>query len=442
LMARYANKDYLSCQDLRLFLETEQGMLGVTTQFCKDVVEKYEPAPDARQNNFMTVDGSPFSKYFIASSHKTYLVDDRRGPVSVDGLSSALERNCRLIELDVWDPNESHGDTEPMVQNGVLATSKLPLSEALNTICEMAFERTRYPLLLQLSVQCSHEWQKEVAKLLTTHLGTKLYVPSTDPTDWTDGKTIPTPWDFQLKILIMGRRESCSTDSIEIPEDGTTRSSRRKSPRVTLCKELSDLVPSFLQVKTVHDLMATAPNSPTNTSRNDSTNLNPQEFWNHGVQLVALNYQTPGLMIDLQQGRFSENGGCGYVLKPAIMDEELFVAGEKPPTSPQILHLRILSGQQLPRPRGSNVKGDSSDPFVVIEIFGIPSDCAEERTKTVKNDGHNPSFDESFQFQVSVPELALVRFLVLDDEFIGDDFIGQYTIPFECLQPGKKLFKL
>ncbi|KAK6027799.1 hypothetical protein OSTOST_06170, partial [Ostertagia ostertagi] len=47
-----------------------------------------------------------------------------------------------------------------------------------------------------------------------------------------------------------------------------------------------------------------------------------------------------------------------------------------------------------------------------------------------------PSFDESFQFQVSVPELALVRFLVLDDDFIGDDFIGQYTIPFECLQPG------
>jgi len=31
---------------------------------------------------------------------------------------------------------------------------------------------------------------------------------------------------------------------------------------------------------------------------------------------------------------------------------------------------------------------------------------------------------------------ALVRFLVLDDDFIGDDFIGQYTIPFECLQSG------
>ncbi|KAJ1374931.1 hypothetical protein KIN20_038138 [Parelaphostrongylus tenuis] len=491
LMVRYANKDYMSCQDLRLFLETEQGMVGVTTQFCEDVVEKYEPAPEAKQNNFMTVDDccvfdpshssvwmdmkQPFSKYFIASSNKTYIVDDQHGPVSVDGLTAALERNCRLIELDVWDPNESQGDAEPMVQNGMLATNKLPLSKALKTIRDIAFERTRYPLLLHLSVQCSHEWQKEVAKLLITYLGNKLYIPSTDTTDWSNGKNIPTPWDFQWKILIMGRRASDSSDGAESPDNGFSRSSRRISPRITLCKELSDLIPTFLQVKAVHDLMATAPNSSTmnprknvaslnestalrlihtypqefgqttreyvvnvypDASRNDSTNLNPQEFWNHGVQLVSLNYQTPGLMIDLQKGRFSENGECGYVLKPSIMDEELFVASEKPPTSSQILHLRILSGQQLPRPRGSNVKGDSSDPFVVIEIFGIPSDCAEERTKTVKNDGHNPSFDESFQFQVSIPELALVRFLVLDDEFIGDDFIGQYTIPFECLQPG------
>ena len=61
--------------------------------------------------------------------------------------------------------------------------------------------------------------------------------------------------------------------------------------------------------------------------------MNPQEYWNIGVQLVALNYQTPGLMMDLQvrnislllsylclplqEGKFQANGACGYVLKPA-----------------------------------------------------------------------------------------------------------------------------
>lgn len=38
--------------------------------------------------------------------------------------------------------------------------------------------------------------------------------------------------------------------------------------------------------------------------------------------------------------------------------------------------------------------------------------------------------------QVNMPELALLRFVVLDDDYIGDDFIGQYSVAFECLQPG------
>ena len=52
--------------------------------------------------------------------------------------------------------------------------------------------------------------------------------------------------------------------------------------------------------------------------------------------------------------------------------------------------------------------------------------------------GYNPIFDESFEFQINLPELALVRFSVLDDDYIGDEFIGQYTIPFECMQTGKE----
>ena len=37
--------------------------------------------------------------------------------------------------------------------------------------------------------------------------------------------------------------------------------------------------------------------------------------------LVALNYQTPGLMTDLYDGKFRQNGQCGYVLKPGVMRE-------------------------------------------------------------------------------------------------------------------------
>ena len=61
---------------------------------------------------------------------------------------------------------------------------------------------------------------------------------------------------------------------------------------------------------------------------------------------VALNYQTSGLMMDLNDGRYMANGACGYVLKPAIMREEIayFSANTRdviPGVSPQILHVKV-----------------------------------------------------------------------------------------------------
>lgn len=76
-----------------------------------------------------------------------------------------------------------------------------------------------------------------------------------------------------------------------------------------------------------------------NITRVDSSNMNPQEFWNFGVNLCALNYQTPGLMMDLQEGKFAANGGCGYTLKPAIMNDEVFSPVEKMPFAPQVSFL-------------------------------------------------------------------------------------------------------
>ncbi|XP_041822892.1 inactive phospholipase C-like protein 2 [Melanotaenia boesemani] len=175
--------------------------------------------------------------------------------------------------------------------------------------------------------------------------------------------------------------------------------------------------------------------------RIDSSNMNPQDLWKCGCQIVSMNFQTAGLMMDLNTAWFRQNGSCGYVLRPAIMRQEVsyFSADTRdtvPGVSPQLLHVKVISGQNLPKPRGSGAKGDVVDPYVYVEIHGIPADCTERRTRTVTQNGDNPIFDESFEFQINLPELAMVRFVVLDDDFIGDEFIGQYTIPLECLQPG------
>jgi hypothetical protein len=52
--------------------------------------------------------------------------------------------------------------------------------------------------------------------------------------------------------------------------------------------------------------------------------------------------------------------------------------------------------------------------------------------------GENPQFNETFEFEISFPELTMIRFVVLDDDSLDYDFIGQFTLPFDCVQPGQR----
>ncbi|XP_042739308.1 1-phosphatidylinositol 4,5-bisphosphate phosphodiesterase eta-2 isoform X2 [Lagopus leucura] len=175
--------------------------------------------------------------------------------------------------------------------------------------------------------------------------------------------------------------------------------------------------------------------------RVDSSNYNPQPFWNAGCQLVALNYQSEGRMLQLNRAKFSANGNCGYVLKPDCMCQGIFNPNSEDPLPGQLkkqLVLRIISGQQLPKPRDSMLgdRGEIIDPFVEVEVIGLPVDCFKEQTRVVDDNGFNPMWEETLVFTLHMPEIALIRFLVWDHDPIGRDFIGQRTIAFSSMMPG------
>ncbi|XP_044208163.1 1-phosphatidylinositol 4,5-bisphosphate phosphodiesterase eta-2a isoform X2 [Thunnus albacares] len=175
--------------------------------------------------------------------------------------------------------------------------------------------------------------------------------------------------------------------------------------------------------------------------RVDSSNFNPQPFWNAGCQLVALNYQSEGRVLQLNRAKFYSNGNCGYIIKPACMCEGAFNPNLEDPLPGQMkkqLVLKIISGQQLPKPKDSMLgdRGEIIDPFVEVEIIGLPVDCCKEQTRVVDDNGFNPMWEETLVFTVHMPELALVRFLVWDHDPIGQDFIGQRTIAFNSMMPG------
>ncbi|XP_057203729.1 1-phosphatidylinositol 4,5-bisphosphate phosphodiesterase eta-1 [Triplophysa rosa] len=175
--------------------------------------------------------------------------------------------------------------------------------------------------------------------------------------------------------------------------------------------------------------------------RIDSSNFNPQTYWNVGCQLVALNYQTDGRMMQLNRAKFMVNGGSGYVLKPGAMSKGSFnpLNDDPLPANPkkQVV-IKIISGQQLPKPPDSMLgdRGEIIDPFVEVEIIGIPADCCKEQTRVVDDNGFNPVWEETLSFTLHMPEVALVRFLVWDHDPIGRDFVGQRTVAFSSLMPG------
>jgi phosphatidylinositol phospholipase C gamma-1 len=166
-------------------------------------------------------------------------------------------------------------------------------------------------------------------------------------------------------------------------------------------------------------------------TRVKSDNYDPQQMWNFGMQLVALNYQTPDRPMWLNTGKFAANGRTGYISKPAIMlDEELAFD----PTSSKTwnkhvvkatVKLKILSARHLIKPG----KGVAS-PFVKVDVSGVDCDQDDTRTKVVQDNGFKPRWNQSFGLEISMPELACINITVFDEDMFGDSSaIGQAVLP-------------
>uniref|UniRef100_A0AAY4CHP7 1-phosphatidylinositol 4,5-bisphosphate phosphodiesterase n=1 Tax=Denticeps clupeoides TaxID=299321 RepID=A0AAY4CHP7_9TELE len=168
-------------------------------------------------------------------------------------------------------------------------------------------------------------------------------------------------------------------------------------------------------------------------TRVDSSNYIPQLFWNVGCQMVALNFQTLDLPMQLNMGVFEYNGRCGYLLKPEFMrrtDKQFdpFTENIVDGIVANTVKIRIISGQFL--------TDKKVGVYVEVDMFGLPSDTKRKyRTRTSNNNSLDPVWnEETFVFnKVILPTLAVVRLAVFEE---NGKFIGHRILPVLALRPG------
>ena len=160
--------------------------------------------------------------------------------------------------------------------------------------------------------------------------------------------------------------------------------------------------------------------------------------------MVALNFQTADNALRLNDGRFRENGGCGYVLKPTALLSQFDSSRDS--QKPTKVSIRILSGSCLPKPK-EHKPGVGINPFVKVSFFDVKNGdkeiSAAFSTKSVEKNGFCPIWNqEEFCFMVENWAVAMLQLTVFDRDATKDTFIATASIPVSCLRRGLRSVKL
>lgn len=203
-----------------------------------------------------------------------------------------------------------------------------------------------------------------------------------------------------------------------------------------------------LETHNMHHLMRIYPSG----FRVKSTNPDPLAFWRRGAQMVALNWQTYDLGMQINGAMFAcGSDRLGYALKPQELrpaDPLQEPSRESASFGMGKIHRKLvrfsvdmISAQQLPQPRGTR-PDETLDPYIEIELFsaddkakGVASGKGGQdasarngmsgigsphrrRTHVVPSNGYNPVFNENFNLSLETkyPDLVFVRWSVWDSQ--------------------------
>lgn len=137
----------------------------------------------------------------------------------------------------------------------------------------------------------------------------------------------------------------------------------------------------------------------------DSSNYSPMPHWVAGVQMVALNYQTAGDPMLLNEGIFRHvGGGCGYVLKtPEVLCET------EAPSRSRTLQVSVHGVKLVKKilDKGEDILR------LKVAVHGDERDYAEKYVERIKfANGEIVAEPQGVCFEISRPDVAIIVFEV------------------------------
>ncbi|OXV09508.1 hypothetical protein Egran_02727 [Elaphomyces granulatus] len=170
-----------------------------------------------------------------------------------------------------------------------------------------------------------------------------------------------------------------------------------------------------------------------------SSNFDPNQYWRNGVQMVALNWQTYDIGMQMNLAMFAAGTDrTGYVLKPNnLRYPSSSLDSDRRPRMLVHFEIEIISAQQLPRPRSMG-PDDNINPYIEMEVLtaddrgqslvsgeggtvvsarngttgiGQPH---RRRTKIEQSNGYSPIFNDRFKLSLETryPDLIFIRWMV------------------------------
>ncbi|KAF5675998.1 1-phosphatidylinositol-4,5-bisphosphate phosphodiesterase 1 [Fusarium circinatum] len=285
----------------------------------------------------------PINEYFISSSHNTYLRGRQVAARSkLKGYIATLSQGCRSVEIDCWDGR----DGQPIVKHGYSLTTSISFRSVIETINSYAFFSSDLPLWLSLEVHCNPVQRDIMARTMLEIFTSSLVVEPIDAS----AQKLPSPNQLRGKILLkvkvardpQPRQEPLAPEYLNL--DGVMEDAENGDHQDLPCDLLQSLAVygasrrlpkdadfdshrnfiysvsegnfkkrtkdnGSLKLSGTHHLVRVYPDP----NRVDSSNFNPLQCWKHGVQMAALNFQTNGFYMSLNEAMF--RGSSGYLLK-------------------------------------------------------------------------------------------------------------------------------